>query len=59
MIKKEYLQPAIWVCETETEEQLLAGSVTSVTTTGLDDEDELVLPDEGLPTTGSVWDDAW
>ena len=33
--------------------------VTSITTTGLDVEDELVLPGSGLPTTGDVWDDAW
>ena len=37
--------------------QILAGSVTSITTTGLDDDD-LVLPGTGQPTTGSILD-AW
>ena len=59
MIKKEYLKPAMEVFEIDMNVQILAGSVASVTTTGLDVEDELVLPGSGLPTTGDVWDDAW
>ncbi len=50
MIKKEYLQPAIRVCETETEEQLLAGSVTA---TGLSDDN--LTQDE---TPGDSWNEA-
>ena len=39
--------------------QLICASLTDVTTNGLDEEEELELPGEGLPKTGSVWDDAW
>ena len=56
MIKKEYQKPVMEVIEADIEQQILAGSVTSVTTTGLDVEDELVLPPGGLP--GPPWDDA-
>jgi len=56
MKKKEYMQPEMQVIEIDFEQQILAGSVTSVTTTGLDMEDELVLPPGGLP--GTPWDDA-
>ena len=59
MTKKEYLKPEMQVVEIDIHAQILAGSVTSVSTTGLDVEDELVLPGEGLPKSGSVWDDAW
>ena len=58
MIKKEYQKPAMRVVELQHRSMILAGSVTSVSTTGLDDDD-LKLPGSGLPTTGSVWDDAW
>lgn len=47
------------VVEIDIHAQILAGSVTSVSTTGLEVEDELVLPGSGQPTTGDVWDDAW
>lgn len=60
MTKKEYQKPAMEVVDIDMNAQILAGSVTSVGTSGLGDvEDELVLPGSGLPTTGSVWDDAW
>ncbi|MBO6018665.1 MAG: hypothetical protein J6P41_04645 [Prevotella sp.] len=59
MTKKEYLKPEMQVVEIDIHAQILAGSVTSVSTTGLDVEDELVLPGEGLPKSGSVWEDAW
>ena len=55
MTKKEYQKPVMKVIELHHKSQILAGSVTSVTTTGLDVEDELVLPG-GLP--GTPWDDA-
>ena len=59
MTKKEYQKPMTEVIEANVEQQILAGSITSVTSTGLDVEEEILLPGEGLPTTGSVWDDAW
>jgi len=59
MIKKTYEKPEIEVLEADMEQQILAGSLRSVSTSGLDEEEELELPGEGLPKTGSVWDDAW
>ena len=59
MIKKDYMKPTMKVFEADMKQQILAGSVTSVTTTGLDDDEELELPDDGLPKSGSIWDDAW
>ena len=52
MKKKEYMQPEMQVIEIDFEQQILAGSVTGVTTTGLDDN--LTLPS----TEGDPWDDA-
>ena len=49
MKKKEYLQPAMEIMKADTEAQILAGSVTELTTTGLGDGEELILPDLGLP----------
>ena len=54
--KQEYQKPAMEVIELQHKSQILAGSVTSVTTTGLDMGDELVLPPSDLP--GTPWDDA-
>ena len=59
MIKKAYEKPTMQVIKTDMEQQILAGSITGVTISGLDAEEELVLPGEGLPKSGSVWDDAW
>ena len=56
MTKKEYQKPVMEVIELQHKSQILTGSVTSVKTTGLDMEDELVLPPGGLP--GTPWDDA-
>ena len=56
MIKKEYMKPEMQTVELKHKCQILAGSVTSVKTTGLDMEDELVLPPGGL--SGTPWDDA-
>ena len=56
MTKKEYQKPVMEVIELQHKSQILAGSVTSVTTTGLDMGDELVLPPSDLP--GTPWDDA-
>ena len=57
MTKKEYLKPVMEVIEADIEQQILAGSVTSVTSTGLDDD--LALPDGEEPNGGSVWEDAY
>ena len=57
MTKKEYQKPVMEVIELQHKSQILAGSVTSVTTTGLDDD--LTLPDDAEPNGGSVWDDAY
>ncbi len=56
MTKKEYQKPVMEVLELQHKSQILAGSVTSVKTTGLDMEDELLLPPGGL--SGTPWDDA-
>jgi len=45
--KQEYQKPVMKVIEADIEQQILAGSVTSVTTTGLDDD--LTLPDDEEP----------
>lgn len=55
MTKKHYQKPAIEVMEADMEQQILAGSVKSVWTTGLDDD--LILPDNEEPKSGSVWEE--
>ena len=55
MKKKEYMQPEMQVIEIDFEQQILAGSVTGVTTTGLDDN--LILPSEDQ--SGNPWEIAW
>ena len=57
MPKQEYQKPVMEVIEADMEQQILAGSVTSVTTSGLDDD--LILPDDEEPKSGSVWEEAW
>ena len=57
MTKKEYQKPVMEILEADIEQQILAGSVTSLTTSGLDDD--LTLPDDEEPKSGSVWDDAY
>ena len=61
MIKKEYMKPEMQTVELKHKCQILAGSVTSVTTTGLGDglSDDLILPDGEEPKSGSVWEEAW
>jgi hypothetical protein len=55
--KQEYQKPVMKVIEADIEQQILAGSVTSLTTSGLDDD--LILPDDEEPKSGSVWEEAW
>ena len=57
MIKKEYTKPAMQVVIIKNSPQILAGSLNSVTTTGLDDSEQLLLDDVGL--SGGIWDNAW
>lgn len=57
--KQAYVKPAMQVVVTDMKQQMLAGSITSVASTGLDAEEELILPDDGEPTTGNPWNDAW
>ena len=57
MTKKEYMKPVMEVLELQHKSQILAGSVTSLTTSGLDDD--LILPDDEEPESGSVWEEAW
>ena len=61
MIKKEYMKPVTKVIELQHKSQILAGSVTSVTTTGLGDglSDDLILPDGEEPKSGDVWEEVW
>ena len=55
--KQEYQKPVMEVIEAYIEQHILAGSVTNLTTSGLDDD--LVLPDGEEPKSGSVWEEAW
>ncbi len=55
--KQEYQKPAMEILEADIEQQILAGSVTSLTTSGLDDD--LILPDDEEPKSGDVWEEAW
>lgn len=57
MIKKEYMKPVMKVIELQHKSQILAGSVTNLTTSGLDDD--LILPEDEEPKSGSVWEEAW
>lgn len=57
MTKQEYQKPVMEVMEADIELQILAGSVTNLTTSGLDDD--LTLPDDEEPKSGSVWEEAW
>ena len=52
------MKPVMEVIELQHKSQILAGSVTNLTTSGLDDEDDLILPDDEEPKSGSVWE-AW
>jgi hypothetical protein len=57
MTKKEYQKPVMEILEADIEQQILAGSLTSVSSTGLDDD--LILPDDEEPKSGDVWEEAW
>lgn len=55
--KQEYQKPVMEVIELHHKSQILAGSVTSVSSTGLDED--LILPGGEEPKSGNVWGDAW
>ena len=57
MIKKEYQKPTMQVIKTDMKSQILADSITSVTTTGLDAEEALII--DGDDKEKIVWDEAW
>lgn len=58
MIKKVYVKPAIEIYSTDMREQLLAVSLASVRSSGLDEEESLEYGD-GDNKEKSLWDDAW
>lgn len=47
MIKKEYMKPALLLVETEVENSILVTSLKKVTTSGLDNDEELEYSDDG------------
>jgi hypothetical protein len=52
------MKPTMKVVEVGIRQQILAGSLTSVQSTGLDEEEELKYGnDDGK--SGSMWDAAW
>ena len=53
--KQEYQKPVMEILEADLDQLLLAYSVQ---TDGLDD-DNLALPDDEEPKSGSVWEEAW
>ncbi|UKK47706.1 hypothetical protein L6475_10835 [Prevotella sp. E9-3] len=55
--KQEYQKPVMEVIEADIEQQILAESVTNLTTSGLDDD--LILPEDEEPKSGNVWEEAW
>ena len=55
--KKIYQRPAIELFEAETEEQLLA--MSSVSTTGLDENESLDYGDTSGNKEKNIWDEAW
>lgn len=56
--KQEYMKPTMKVVEVGIRQQILAGSLTSVQSTGLDEGEELKYGnDDGK--SGSMWDAAW
>ena len=55
--KKIYQRPAIELFEAETEEQLLA--MSSVASTGLDENESLDYGDTSGNKEKNIWDEAW
>jgi len=55
MTKKDYMKPMMEVIVADQEQQLLSGSVTSISTAGLDELDLII---EEMDKTGDSWTDA-
>ena len=56
MTKKEYMKPAIEVIEADLDQLILT---MSVTTTGLDNDDDDLKYGDGDSKTGDAWEGAW
>ena len=56
MTKRIYVKPAIEIDTTDTEAQLLANSLASVQSSGLDAEESLEYGDN---KEKNLWDEAW
>ena len=56
MIKKEYQKPSIEFVEADIEQEILTVSLTSVKSSGLDSENDLLYDGEG---TGGDQSNAW
>jgi len=52
------MKPTMTVVEVGIRQQILAGSVTGIQTTGLDEGEELKYGNDG-GKSGSMWDNAW
>ena len=57
MIKKEYMKPTMRVVKVQHQSHILAGSLRSVKSSGLDDEDDLQYDD--LEGNGGDQGSAW
>jgi len=55
--KQAYQKPTIEISEADMELQILAYSVTSVTTSGLDEEESLSI--DNADKEKNIWDEAW
>ena len=56
--KQEYMKPTMTVVEIGMRQQIMAGSVIGIQTTGLGDGEELKYGNDDNKS-GSIWDDAW
>ena len=57
MIKKVYLKPETELSEGDLDQQILAGSVTSIQTDGLDENDNLIYDADN--SDSDIWGGAW
>ena len=53
-MKREYMKPTMKVVELQHQHQLLAGSITDVQTTGLDEGETLTIDDD-TPACDGFW----
>ena len=52
-MKREYMKPTMKVVDLQHQHQLLAGSITDLQTTGLDDGDDFIIDD--TPADDDFW----